>query len=61
MNASPIAKTYRERAELCFRLADVTTNRWIKGALQRHGADMLQIAQDLEVSAEPTRRFYAAA
>jgi hypothetical protein len=39
----------------------VTNNRWIKSALQRHGADTLQIAQDLEVSTQPTPRFYAAA
>jgi hypothetical protein len=61
MNASPVAKTYREQAELCFRLADMNNNHWMKSALQRHGADMLQIAQDLELSTKPTPRFYAAA
>jgi len=50
---APNAETYRERAQLCFRLADTTDDAWVRDALMRFGADMLQIAQELELIAEP--------
>jgi hypothetical protein len=61
MNTSPIAETYRQRGKLCFRLADGTADLWIKDGLQRYGAEMLQIAKELEITTEPTSGPYVAA